>query len=329
MQVAQLHAFGNPPDVVECLSKPAPGTVRPDQVLLDMLAGPINPAEILLIQGRYAAKPELPCGLGIEGVGRVRATGVEVTGLQIGDLVLSLDRQSWAEQCLLQAQHVIKLPADIDIQQAAMLKVNPATALKMLTDYVALQKGDWVIQNAANSAVGTCLIQLAKARGLHTVNVVRRDALRKPLEQLGANIVLVDGDNLAERVREAIGGASILLAIDAVAGSACERLADCLAEGATVVNYGLLSGQSCQLRADQTIFKGITLTGFWLAKVMRGMRYSELTALYTELAEKVMAGELKIDVEASYPLSQIKQALAHAMREARSGKILILPNENV
>ena len=325
MLTVQLTAFGHPPEMVDCIDQAEPDGPGPEQVLVELLAGPINPAEILLIQGRYASRPKLPTGLGIEGVGRVLAAGEDVATVAQGDLVLSLDRQNWAERRLLGAQQVIKLPPDIDIQQAAMLKVNPATALKMLTDYVSLQDGDWVIQNAANSGVGQCLIQLAKARGLRTVNVVRRESLREPLQRLGADVVLVDCDELAGQVREASGGAAIKLAIDAVAGSACERLADCLGDGGIVVNYGLLSGQPCQIRADQTIFKGITLTGFWLAKTMQRMTYAELSALYADLAQHVLDGKLRVDVEASYPLAQIKQALAHAMREGRDGKILVLP----
>ena len=327
MLAAQLTAFGHPPEVVDCISLAEPADPGPDQVLVELLAGPINPAEILLIQGRYASRPKLPTGLGIEGVGRVLAVGSDVANLAQGDLVLSLDRQNWAEQRLLGVQQVIKLPPEIDIQQAAMLKVNPATALKMLTDYVTLQDGDWVIQNAANSGVGQSLIQLAKARGLCTVNVVRRESLREPLMRLGADIVLVDNPELAQHVREATEGAAVKLAIDAVAGSACERLADCLGEGGIVVNYGLLSGEACQIRADQTIFKGITLTGFWLAKVMQGMSHTELSDLYADLSQYVLNGTLQVDVEVSYPLAQIKQALEHAMRERRDGKILVRPNE--
>jgi mitochondrial enoyl-[acyl-carrier protein] reductase / trans-2-enoyl-CoA reductase len=56
-----------------------------------------------------------------------------------------------------------------------MLRINPPTALLLLEDHVALQPGDWVIQNVANSAVGRHVIVLAKARGLRTVDVVRRD----------------------------------------------------------------------------------------------------------------------------------------------------------
>jgi mitochondrial enoyl-[acyl-carrier protein] reductase / trans-2-enoyl-CoA reductase len=212
------------------------------------------------------------------------------------------------------------------VLQLAMLKVNPATARLMLREYVDLQPGDWVIQDAANSGVGTCLIELAKTDGIRTVNVVRRASLSEPLRALGADAVVVDGDDLAERVQEATGGAPIRLAIDAIGGAMVLRLADCLAEGGTVVNYGLLSGQPCQLGAHHTIFKGITLTGFWLQKALTAMARPDLEALYADLAARVADGTLRVEIEATYPIEEIKAALAHAEREGRSGKILVLPN---
>lgn len=326
MKFAQLNAFGAPSHVVDCVEGEEPGAPGPGEVLVEMLACPINPAELLIIEGKYASKPPLPARLGIEGAGRVLALGDAVTDLAPGDLVMSLGRGNWAERLVLKAGEVIKAPNDIDVAQLSMLKVNPATAQLMLTGEVALEPGNWVIQNAANSAVGVNLIRLAKALGYKTVNVVRRESLIEPLETIGASVVLVDGPDLALRAAAATGDSDIKLGIDAVAGAATERLADCLAEGGTVVNYGLLSGDPCQLRADQTIFKGITLTGFWLAKQMRTMKPAALAALYGDLIARIAEGSLHVDVEAAYGLPDIKAALDHAGREARSGKVLITPN---
>jgi NADPH:quinone reductase-like Zn-dependent oxidoreductase len=318
MKVAQLNAFGVPWEVVDCIEVEDPGPPAEGEVQVEMLACPINPAELLIIEGKYASKPDLPARLGIEGAGRVSAVGSGVEGLAEGDLVMSLGRANWAQRLNLKAGEAVKAPPGIDVAQLAMLKVNPATAYLMLQSYVDLQPGDWVIQNAANSGVGVNLIRLAGARGVKTVNVVRREALIQPLRDIGADVVVVDGEDLAERVAAATGGAPIKLAIDAVAGAASERLADCL--------YGLLSGEACRLRADQAVFKGITLTGFWLAKVMRQRPFAELQAMYGELMSRLAEGGLHVEVEASYRLEDVKAALEHAAREARGGKILLTPN---
>jgi len=214
----------------------------------------------------------------------------------------------------------------VDLAQAAMMKVNVATAHLMLTQYVELKRGDWVIQNAANSGVGVDLIRLAHADGIRTVNVVRRAALVDALKKLGADVVVVDGPDVAQRVAKETGGAAITLGIDAVAGAATGRLAQCVAEGGTVVNYGLMSGEQCQIDASHFLFRDIHLAGFWLAKLMRGMKFDEIQAMYGKLGARLLDGTIHVSVEASYPLEKIADAMAHAKREARGGKVQLRPN---
>ncbi|MBI2977946.1 MAG: zinc-binding dehydrogenase, partial [Rhodospirillales bacterium] len=195
----------------------------------------------------------------------------------------------------------------------------------MLKNYGGLKRGDWLIQNAANSGVGRLVIRIAKARGFRTVNVARREELVEPLEKLGASVVVVDGDDLAKRVREATAGADIRLAIDAVAGTATLRLSECLSDGASIVNYGRLSGEPCMVSPNRVIFAGVTLTGFWLVKHLGAMSDGERRALYADLGKRVAAGELTTEIEAVYAIADIKKALAQAAREGRGGKVLVRP----
>ena len=325
MKQVQFTAFGAPHEVAACVDVPDVGAPGPDEVVIEVLAFPINPADLLTITGGYAVRPKLPATLGAECVGRIAAVGSEVRDLAVGDRVINLGRDNWCQRRKVPAAQALEVPADADLLQLAMLKVNPATALMMLRNYVELQPGDWVIQDAANSGVGTNLVRLARADGIRTVNVVRRASLVEPLQAIGADVVVVDGADLAERVRQATGGA-IRLAIDAIGGEIVMRLADCLAEGGTVVNYGLLSGQPCQLGAHHTIFKGVTLTGFWLQKSLTAMARPDLETLYGGLAARIADGTLRVEIEATYPIEEIKAAVAHAGREGRGGKVLVLPN---
>jgi len=304
MKSAELTAIGPAERVVRCIDVPDPGAPQADEVVVDMVACSINPADILMIEGNYATTPTTPCAVGIEGAGTVAAVGGAVTGLRVGDKVMSLGRANWTQRIRDKAQAFVRLPAGVDLAQAAMLKVNVATAHLMLTGYVELSRGEWVIQDAANSGVGVDLIRLAGAAGLRTVNVVRRRELVEPLKRLGADVVVVDGPDLAARVAQSTGGAEIRLAIDAVAGATVNRLAQCLAEGATLVNYGLLSGEPCQIDAFQLVFRDIRVVGFWLAKLMRGMRFDEIQAM----------------------LEKITDAMVHAKREGRGGKVQLRPN---
>ena len=326
MKQVQFTAFGAPHKVAACVDMPDVGAPGSDEVVIDVLAFPINPADLLTITGGYAVRPELPATLGAECVGRIAAVGSNVRQLAVGDRVINLGRDNWCQRRRVPAAQALKVPADGDLLQLAMLKVNPATALLMLHNYVELQPGDWLIQDAANSGVGTNLIRLARADGIRTVNIVRRDALIAPLQAIGADVVIVDGADLAERIRRPTGGGAIRLAIDAIGGDMVLRLADCLADDGTIVNYGLLSGQPCQLGAHHTIFKGITLTGFWLQKSLTAMARPDLEKLYAGLAARIADGTLRVEIEATYPIEEIKAALAHAGREGRGGKVLVLPN---
>lgn len=326
MRAIQFAEFGYPPEVCRVVEVPEPSPPGAGEVLVEIEAFPINPVDLLTIEGKYASRPPLPAFLGSDGVGRVRDVGDGVANLAAGDRVLHLGRENWMQRKTVPAGMLVPLAEDIDPHQAAMLKINPASATLMLKRYVDLEPGDWVIQDAANSGVGHYLIQIARARGLRTVNVVRRDGLEEHLTAAGADAVVVDGANLDERVRAATDGAPIRLAIDAVGGDICTRLADCLTEGGTIVTYGLLSGEPCQLRGDQVVFKGITQTGFWLVKHLGGMDPKDIYALFAELAERVRSGELHVDVEAVYGIDQIGEALAHAGRGGRAGKIIVEPS---
>ena len=315
-----------PQDVIEAVRFTLPA-LKSGEALVAVLAAPINPSDVLTLTGEYGQLPPLPAVGGGEGAGRVQALGSAVSGLAIGQMVLlPVGSGTWSTHVVVEATALVPLPAGADPQQLAMLTVNPPTAWLLLSDFATLQTGDWVLQNAANSAVGGYLVQLAKARGLKTVNVVRRDAARAAVETLGGDVVLVDGDDLSARVRAATGEAKIALGIDAVGGAATERLAQALAPGGTVVNYGAMSGEPCTISPASLIFRGITLRGFWLARWFRTTDPEVRTALFGELVAMIAAGQLHARVQATYGIDEIKVAVAAAAAGERDGKILLLPN---
>ena len=326
MKIVQFSRFGPPEQVAECIEAADPPPPAADEVMLDVIAFPINPADTLTIEGRYAVRPALPSRVGAECIARVATIGGAVTDLHIGDLVIPLDRDNWVQRKLAKADRVMKVPAGVDPLQLAMLKVNPPTAYLMMTKYMALAPGDWILQSAANSGVGQCLIQLAKAEGFKTVNIVRREGLAGELSALGADVVLVDGPDLAQRITAATKGAPIKLAIDAVGGTQIVRFGDALADEAMVVNYGLLSGENPQLSAHQCVFKRITLTGFWLVPWLQKMSRETIATLYGGLAKHVADGSLRVPIQATFPIEEIKQALALSSGYHRAGKVLVTPN---
>jgi NADPH:quinone reductase-like Zn-dependent oxidoreductase len=328
MKRAQVSRFGKPSEVIELVDMdlPAPG---PGEARIKVAASPINPADILKCHGHYGygeSVPKMPHWGGVEGAGHVVELGAGVTNVKVDDLVnLARVEGVWGEELIVPAARLNAFPADADPLQVAMLTVNPPTAELMLSDFVDLEVGDWVIQNAANSAVGHHVIRLAKARGYKTINVVRRDNLVAPLKSHGADVVVVDGDDLADRVVAETGGALARLGIDAVGGAATARLAACLAPGGTVVNYGLLSGEDCKMPARLVVFNDIRLRGFFLPRSLAARSPADVGALYKRLLEQIMDGTLAVGIEQTYPLDLIRDALDHAERGGRSGKILITP----
>lgn len=324
MLVAQVSAFGRPESAIELVEQADPGAPGAEEVTIDAEYVPINPADILNLEGRYgAAPPPLPMIPGAEGVGRITAAGSAVRHLKPGDRVLLPGPGCWRERFKAPAKVLFALPEGVDPKQLAMLRVNPPTAYLMLHQVVAPKAGQWVIQNAANSGVGHCLIRLARLAGVKTVNVVRREELVAPLRAAGGDVVLTDGPDLEARVRAAIGDASLPLAIDAVGGAGTQRLARCVSDGGTVVNYGVLSGEPCMVDGRDTVFRDVRLQGFWLRKWYVDTPPAEIASLYRKLSGWVADGTLAVEVEAVYPVRRIKEAVAHAARGGRAGKILV------
>jgi len=323
MLVTRVSAFGRPEDVIEVVEQADPGDPGPDEVVVAAEYVPINPSDVLNLEGRYGAPPPpLPMTPGNEGVGRVVRVGADVWHVAPGDRVLLPGPGCWRELIRAPASAVFALP-EADPKQLAMLRVNPPTAHVMLHDLVDIEPGQWLIQNAANSGVGHLLIRLARAAGVKTVNVVRRDELVEPLRAFGGDVVLTDGDDLDARVRAEIGDAPLPLAIDAVGGSGTLRLARCVSDGGTVVNYGLLSGEPCMIDGHDTVFRDVRLRGFWLRNWYVETPREEIARVFGELVAKVADGTLAVEIEAVYPIRRIKEAVAHAAREGRSGKILV------
>jgi len=321
-----LERYGAPADAVRCVESPDPGAPAPGEVVFDVLAFPINPADLSMCRGTYRLRPPLPAGIGAECVGRVTAVGDGVALVKAGDLVINLQRENWTQRRRVAADDVIPVPPGLDRLQAAMLRINPPTARLLLTDLVELRPGDWIIQNVANSAVGRFVIRLGRAGGVRTVNVVRREALGAELAPLGADVCVVDGPDLADRVKAATGGASIRLGLDAVSGQATARISTCVGERGVVCNYGSMSGEDPVMPRSKLIGEGQSLVGFILGRALAPRSRAEVRAIYGELAEQVRAGLLTAPLEQIYPIEEIRAAVTHAEQGGRRGKILVAPN---
>src|SRR5207249_9236472 len=322
INVAIYSAHGNPADVLRVESQPWP-TPGPDEVVVEMRAAPINPADLNAIEGKYPGKREVPAVPRFEGSGIVSELGKNVSNLTIASLViLPHDIGTWREACAVKAKQLVVVPSGVDPVQAAMLKINPQTAWRLLHGYVALKAGDWVIQNAANSAAGRAVIQIAHELGYKTVNVVRRAELIDELRAEGGDMVLVDGENLREEVKSATGGTPIRLGLNAVGGDSALRLANCLAPESTMVTFGAMSLQPLKIPNGLLIFKDLRFRGIWINKWYDNATTAERMDAFRPLFEMAKRGLLRTKVAKSYSLSEAKVAVSHASQGRRGGKII-------
>jgi NADPH:quinone reductase-like Zn-dependent oxidoreductase len=318
MRAIQLTAYGNPVEGLKYVDLPEPEAPDPNQVLIGVEFSPINPNDLLLAKGIYGIRPALPTVIGNEGVGRVLKVGPGVQNVKVGDRVLApLSSFTWRERMVVPAKGLFALPADADPRQLAMLAINPPTAALLLSEYVNLNPGEWVVQNSANSAVGRWVIAFAKKRGLKTVNIVRRPELVPELKAIGADVVVVDSPDVSKEIKTAVGQAELRLALDGVSGPATGVLASTLSPNGTLVVYAAMSLAPISISPLEVIFKPLTIRGFWLGHPESTGKSASTLA---QAAEMIASGRVQIPVAATYPLSSIKEAVAHAQR---GGKILL------
>jgi len=320
------HEYGKPEEVVRVERWSLPD-IKPNEVLVLMKAAPVNPADLNAMEGTYAVRHPLPSVLGNEGVGVVAQAGIAVSELRAGQLVVAPFRSgNWCEAYVAPAKDLIAIPPGIETEVAATLSVNLATAWRMLEDFIRLNRGDWLLQNAGNSCVGRYVIQLARQRWLKTISVVRRPELAEELKALGATEVVTDGDSLAEAVQTITGGAGVQLALNAVGGKSARDLAKALSPHGTLVTYGAMSREPLQMGNGLLIFKDIHFRGFWINDWYRRASDKEIHEMYAQLLPLVKAGHLKVAVEKTYPLEQAREAVLQATRGSRAGKILFTMN---
>ncbi len=322
MKALRFHAPGDPLAALHLEEVPFLGP-GPGEVRLRMIARPINPSDLLQVQGVYGRKPALPATAGLEGLGLIEALGDGVTDWSLGQRALPMGAQgTWAEALLTPASNLHAVPDGLAEDQACQAVVNPLTAW-LMADQLALSEGQWLLQSAAASAVGKCLIQLGHLRGFKTLCLVRRPEAVQELLDAGADAALcTDHPEWVSRAAEQVPEGAHA-AVDAVGGSLGGDMVKLLRPGGTMLVYGALSMEPLHLPGGQLIFRTATVRGFWLTDWKKRATQGEREAAMTALLAAMAAGHLTVPVEAIYPLDAWREAVAHAQRSGRSGKVLI------
>jgi trans-2-enoyl-CoA reductase len=322
-RTARFHATGPAHEVIslESVQDQVPGD---GEARLRMLFAPINPADLNFVGGTYGTKPQLPAVPGMEGCGIIDAVGPGAAALPMGSLAMPLRPIGcWAETIVLPARDILVLPQGLDPRQAAMLRVNPATAWGLLHRHGLPAGGSWLVQNAASSAAGHCVIGLARHLGIRTLNFVRRPESGPACLLAGADAVVTDDGEASEAVAAVPDFHPATLALNAVGGDSALRLMNLLQPGGRLVTYGAMGRQPLKVPNGLLIFKGLELSGFWLTRWLASMTAEDALRLYTQLASLVASGIIHQPIAAIYPLGNIHEALRHAASAGRSGKVLL------
>ncbi|GAB2529796.1 zinc-dependent alcohol dehydrogenase family protein [Spirosoma aerophilum] len=314
---------GKPTDILKPtdIEVPKPG---PNEVLVKVIAAPINPSDLMFVQNLYGIRPQFPSGAGFEGVGVVDAVG-EGVQMQTGIRVSFTSIGTWSEYAIAHQRSLIPVPDAIPDEVAAQLFVNPFTAYAMVQDS-GVPEGGWLMLTAAGSAFGKMVIQLCAMRGIKTIGTVRRDDMNDELKALGlTEVINTETENMAARIKQITDGVGVACVLDAVGGHIATEAVKCLAKGGTMIIYGLMSLQDPSLNAGLLIFRELTIKGFWLTDWMRRVDSQTRQEVAKNVIKLLASGQIQLPVEAAYSFDQIAEAVEHADRPGRRGKILLKP----
>ncbi|KAF0312014.1 Enoyl-[acyl-carrier-protein] reductase, mitochondrial [Amphibalanus amphitrite] len=267
----EFKEYGDPMEVISKVEEEISDDLQPNEVLVKMLAAPLNPADINTVQGKYAVKPDsFPAVLGNEGVGEVLACGSKVKHTGVGDWVIPFLNQfgTCRSHAIAPEDDVVKIRKTVPLVEAATMSVNPCTAFRMLNDFVTLDDNDVVIQNGANSAVGQAVIQMCRVYGYRSVNIVRSrddlDELKEYLTGLGANVILTEEELRTTQLFKSGELPRPRLGLNCVGGASATEVARQLAPSGTLVTYGAMSRAPLTVPTAQLIFSDLRIRGFWM-----------------------------------------------------------------
>ncbi|MFC0264430.1 zinc-dependent alcohol dehydrogenase family protein [Fontibacter flavus] len=321
MKQVVFYETGLPEEVLKLEEAPMPQP-KPHEILIRVTARNINPSDIMFIRGMYGITPKLPSSAGFEAAGIVEKSD-EKNSIPVGTKVIFTAIGTWKEYVCVPAHLVIPSPSGMTDEVACQAFVNPLTAYGML-ESSGLQEGDWLLVTAGASAYGKQVIQMAKQKGIKVACTVRREEQKSLLTQLGADLVInTDKEKLQKVIMEKTGE-GVNVVFDAVGGVLGARALASLKAGGKMMVFGLLSLENIPLNSGLLIFKNLKVEGFWLTTWMNSLSPEATGKAFKTVFAYLLSQKVKVDVEASFPMEQFKEALAAYEKEGRNGKIILI-----
>lgn len=321
---ALIHpTFGEAEDVLALEEQPLPEPGA-GQVRLRVVLSPIHNHDLWTVRGTYGFKPDLPARSGTEALGIVDALGEGVDHLSIGQRVATGGTfGAWAEYIVTTAAGLIPVPDALTDESAAQLVSMPFSTISLL-QFLDVSEGDWIVQNAANGAVGRMLTQLGAARGINVLGLVRRtDGVQELRAQGIENVIATDQHDWREQAARLVGDAPVVAGVDSVGGSASGDVLSLLSEGGTLVAFGAMNSPVMEIASSDVIFKQATVKGFWGSKVIQQLNPANRGALFGELIQRVTDGTLTLPVAGVFDAADAADAVRMSKTPGRVGKVLL------
>ncbi|OKH98983.1 hypothetical protein A6A06_25620 [Streptomyces sp. CB02923] len=332
MRQVVFDRYGDPAEVLLLRQRPVPEP-GPGEVRVRMRASPVNPSDLLLVQGRYGRPASLSPGLppdgstpaspvGFEGVGTVDAAGPG-TPYTAGTRVAVSALGTWSEYLTTDADDILPVPDGLTDAAACQLTINPVTA-RLLLDDLGLAEGELILLTAAASTVARMVIQLAARRGLRCLCVVRDKRHRHSLMAAGAEAVLVqDTERLGQQLAALAEGQGIAAVLDAVGGPVGTHALRSLRDGGRFISYGLLSGEPLTVAPEELLFRNLTMTGFWLPERLGRLPAAHTGRLMRDVTEQLLLGRLTVPAVEHFDLADAASAVRCALRPGHPGKAVL------
>jgi len=348
MKSAAIDSFSDDASTVEVreVAPPKPG---PGQVRVRMRMAPVSPSDFNYIDGIYERSfarmiwnrdaerptdspgsdvfPRPPYSLGVEGVGVVEESGGGFLGKRlVGKRVAVVSgppNGTWQEQTLIDARRAFPVPRSLSDAEACSFFVNPLTALVLVRHVLQVPSGAVLLQTAAGSALSQMVRNLAREDGFRVIDVVRSRAGADRLKQGNSKyVVALEDEDLLEAVhRIAPGGVDYVL--DCVGGATGSNVLRTLAPRGRMVCYGTLSREPISLPPRDIIMPMTSIEGFYLAAYLASRTLFQRLGLVRKTAKLIESGVLGTSVEQTYRLEDLHEALKHARRPGRTGKVLL------
>ncbi len=319
---------------IELLEKPL-AQLKPGQVLVKMLAAPVNPSDLVYLLGKYGLEPNNGAYVGFEGCGVIIKANAGLYGKWLVGKRVALSAQPgidglWAEYAITKANYCLPVRKDISDIQAATIIVNPCTSVCLVERAKAL-KSKAIVINAAASQVGKGAIRYAKMLGIKTIATVRSKANIKVLQQLGAEQVLLTSDeNYPEQLKSYCYQYQAKVLLDAVADTDTAMALKAMPKGSTAIVYGRLTEIHDPIGGKfgvaDMIFREMKIEGFWLANYIAKANPLQVLLLSTKVQKLFAQGVFQTDIYASVNFNNFAEAMDHYAAHKSDGKVILLPS---